>query len=355
MRMSTLVSSLSRDERETPTLHSPYSPKCLEDVFAEVRYLQATPSNGRDTPYGRCALLIEPCRLTFARVRGSGGSTPFFPPLPKGRVIPMTMSVVYGVLVVCGACLAAVGGLILVQRLVPATIRMEYNDVAGFIYAVLGVIYAVLLALVVFATWEEFGRARVTVETEANALAEIFWLAHQLPEPEGRELQELCQSYAEEVVNVGFPLMEQGRTPSLERSQETSRAWVLIDDIREHLQEVEPRTAAGEQLYAEGLDQVQRLADARRTRLVAAEDSLPTVLWVVLIVGGIVVVGFAYLFGLENTGAHALMVGSLAGVIALVLFTIAAMDHPFSGAARVGPEAFELVLKRFETSKLSDL
>jgi len=267
----------------------------------------------------------------------------------------VAMSVVYGVLVVSGACLAAVGGLILVQRLVPVAIRMEHNDVAGFIYAVLGVIYAVLLALVVIATWEEFGRARVTVETEANALAEIFWLAHQIPEPEGRELQELCLSYAEEVVNVGWPLMEQGRTPSLERSKETSRAWVLIDDIRATIQGYEPRTVAGQELYAEGLDQVQRLADARRTRLVAAEESLPTVLWIVLIVGGIVVVGFAYLFGMENTGAHALMVVSLAGVIALVLFTIAAMDHPFTGAARVGPEAFELILERFETSKLSDL
>src|SRR5919112_2882078 len=101
---------------------------------------------------------------------------------------PPTMTVVYGVLVVCGACLAAVVGLMLVQRLVPATIRKEHNDVAGFIYAALGVIYAVLLALVVIATWEEFGRARITVETEANALAEIFWLAHRLPEPEGREL-----------------------------------------------------------------------------------------------------------------------------------------------------------------------
>src|SRR3712207_2110540 len=256
------------------------------------------------------------------------------------------MSVVYGVLVVCGACLAAVLGLMLVQRLVPVTIREEHNDVAGFIYAVLGVIYAVLLALVVIATWEEFGRARVTVEAEANALAEIFWLAHRLPEPEGRELQELCRSYAEEVVNVGWPLMEQGRTPAMERSQETSRAWVLIDDIREHLQEVEPRTVAEQELYAEGLDQVQRLADARRARLVVAEESIPSVLWVVLIVGGIAVVGFAYLFGMENTGAHALMVVALAGVIALVLFTIGAMDHPFSGGARVGPEAFELEIGR---------
>ena len=66
-------------------------------------------------------------------------------------------------------------------------------------------------------------------------------------------------------------------------------------------------------------------------------------------------VGFTYLFGLTNTWAHALMVASLAAVIALALFTIGAMEHPFSGGARVGPDAFELVLERLETSKLSDL
>jgi hypothetical protein len=265
------------------------------------------------------------------------------------------MSVIYGVLIVGGACLAAVVGLALVQRLVPLEVRQTHNDVAGFIYAVLGVIYAVLLALVVIATWEEFGRARLTVEAEANALAEIFWLAHQLPEPEGPHLQELARSYAEEVVEVEWPLMQQGRTPLMEQTQATPTGWVIIDDIRATVQEIEPRTQADQELYAEGLDQVQRLADARRTRLVVAEEGLPTVLWVVLIVGGIVVVGFAYLFGMENTWAHSLMVVSLAGVIALVLFTIAAMDHPFSGGARIGPEAFELVLNRFETSKLSDL
>jgi hypothetical protein len=265
------------------------------------------------------------------------------------------MTVVYGVLIVGAACLAAVGGLALVQRLVPATIRKEHNDVAGFIYAVLGVIYAVLLALVVIAVWEEYGRARVTVESEANALAEIFWLAHRLPEPEGPHLQELARSYAEVVVDEEWPLMEQGRTPLMERTRETPSGWVLIDEIRVTLQELEPRTVAEQELYAEGLDQVQRLADARRMRLVAAEESIPAVLWVVLVVGGLVAVGFAYLFGLENTWAHRLMVVSLAGVIALVLFTIGAMDHPFSGGARIGTDAFELVLNRFETSELSDL
>jgi hypothetical protein len=46
---------------------------------------------------------------------------------------------------------------------------------------------------------------------------------------------------------------------------------------------------------------------------------------------------------------------SLTAVIALVLFTIGVMEHPFSGGARLEPDAFEQILERFETSKLSDL
>ena len=87
----------------------------------------------------------------------------------------MLHTVVYGVLVVGGVCLIALAGFELVQRLVPAASRRQHNDVAGFIYAALGVIYAVLLALVVIAVWEQYGAARETVEQEANAAAGIFW------------------------------------------------------------------------------------------------------------------------------------------------------------------------------------
>jgi hypothetical protein len=267
----------------------------------------------------------------------------------------VVLTIVSGGLVIGAICLAALAGLELVQRLVPADSRRQHNDVAGFIYAALGVIYAVLLALVVIAVFEEFDAANDTVEQEANALAEIFWLGNRVPEPEGTHIQELARSYAEEVVHNEWPLMEQGQAPLMVQVEETPAGWTLIDDIRASLQEIEPHTKADEELYAEGLDQIQILADARRMRLVAAQEGIPGVLWAVLIFGGIAAVSFTYLYGLENTWAHRLMVVTLAAVIGLVLFTIGAMEHPFSGGARIGTEAFDPVLERFETSKLSDL
>ena len=63
---------------------------------------------------------------------------------------------------------------------------------------------------------------------------------------------------------------------------------------------------------------------------------------------------FTYLFGLENTWSHRLMVAAVAGLIALVLFTIGNLEYPFSGGTRIGPEAFELVRGRFEISELGN-
>jgi uncharacterized membrane protein YraQ (UPF0718 family) len=257
------------------------------------------------------------------------------------------INIVSGLLVVAVSVLIAVTGLTLVQRLVPLRLRKEHNDVAGFIYAVLGVIYAVLIALVVIAVWEDFAAARDTVEREASELDDVFRLAHSLPEPEGPQLQELARSYARVVVDEEWALMAQART--------SPRAWELLDEMTLHFENVEVRTKAEQVRYGEALARMDELADARNARLVEAGEGIPTVLWGVLVVGGILVVGFAYLFGLENTLVHNLMVGALALLISSVLFTIGVLEYPFSGDVRVSPEAFELVLERFERSKLSEL
>jgi hypothetical protein len=242
----------------------------------------------------------------------------------------------------------AVVGLAVVQRLVPWRNRQKLNDVAGFIYAVIGVVYAVLLALVVIAVWEDREEAKYTTEREANALAEIFWLAHGIPETEGRQLQELTRSYARTVVDEEWPLMEQGRGAD-------SSAWELLDEIRGSLQGWKPSREDEQVLYDLGLDRFHDLADARSLRLIEAEERLPAILWALMGFAGLVTVSFAYLFGLENALAHKVMVMALAGVIGLVIFTIGALETPFSGSARLSPAAFELVLDRFETSEMSTL
>jgi hypothetical protein len=208
------------------------------------------------------------------------------------------MRIVTGLLLISLAMLVAVGGLVLVQRLLPTRRRLRHNDVAGFIFAVLGVAYAVLLGLVVVAVWEEWNAAIEAVDQEAGEVDEVFRLAHRLPEPEGRHLQELARSYARTVVNEEWPLMERGKV--------SPKAWAILDEIRYSIQRMEPATETQQVLYEQGLQQVHDLADARGERLLDAEEGLPAILWVVLFVGGVDVVGFTYLFGLESTTVHML-------------------------------------------------
>jgi hypothetical protein len=237
----------------------------------------------------------------------------------------------------------SVAGLTLVQRLVSAGLRQEHNDVAGFIYAVLGVAYAVLLAFVVIAVWEQYQAARDTADREASELAEIYWLANQLPESEGHQVQELAQSYARVVVEEEWPLMEDGQC--------SPQAWALMDEIRQRMGEFEASTSTEQVLQDQGLSRVHDLADARMLRLLETHEDIPTILWVVLLSGGVITMGFTYLFGLESTWAHSLMVGALAAVIALVLFTIYSLDNPFAGDVRLDPEALELMRRGFEENQ----
>jgi hypothetical protein len=147
------------------------------------------------------------------------------------------------------------------------------------------------------------------------------------------------------VVDEEWPLMARGES--------SPRAWALIDEIRLTLQNQDPNTDAEQVLYEQGLERVHDLADARRDRLMESREGIPLILWVVLLVGAIVTVGFTYLFGMEDTTTHVLMVAALALVIRLVLFTIGSLEYPFSGDAHLSPEAFNQVLGRFESSKLS--
>jgi len=262
------------------------------------------------------------------------------------------MRVVTGLLIVAVAVVVAVGGLVVVQRLVPTERRKQHNDVAGFIYAVLGVSYAVLLGLMLIAVWEKWNSAESITTDEANELAGIFWYAHALPQPQGRHIQELVRSYAQVVVEEEWPLMEQGRS--------SPKAWATLDDLRAAILGLKPTTGTqqmgyDQMRYSEMLEQLHDLGNARRERLLVAGQGLPAILWVVLILGGVITVGFTYLFGLDNTLVHLLMVAALALIISLSLFTVAALDYPFTGDIRIHPAAYEQDLERFHESKLSDL
>jgi Protein of unknown function (DUF4239) len=245
----------------------------------------------------------------------------------------------YLILTVFVPVLVAVAGLVLVQRLVPPERRVGQNDVAGFIFAVLGVAYAVLLAFMLIAVWQDYEAAQTNVESEAHELAGIYFLASQLPEPERTRIQDLVRTYTRVVVEEEWPMMERGQTSPL--------ANALVRQLRSEILEFEPHTEGEQVLYESGLTQSHDADDARRSRLLEVREGIPGLLWVVLVLGGVITVSFTYLFGLRSNLSHALMVAALTLLICGILFTIGAFNYPFSGVVEIRPEAFKEVLGSF--------
>lgn len=231
----------------------------------------------------------------------------------------------------------------LVRRLVSHDRLTPHNEVSGFVYAAIGVIYAVILGFVVISVWEQYSDAESHARQEADAVGNLYRLADGLPQPSRQAIQRAVIDYASAVVDEEWPAMADG-TPL--------NQWELahLDALWSALYTVEATTPREQQLYAATIDQMDALSGHRLERLEDADSGLLGIMWAVMIVGGLLTVLFPCLFGVENGFVHALIIGTLAAAIGLLLFTVYELDHPFQGDVHVQPDGFELVLEQFSSA-----
>ena len=69
--------------------------------------------------------------------------------------------------------------------------------------------------------------------------------------------------------------------------------------------------------------------------------------WIVLIAGAALSIGFTYFFGLESFASQATMLSFLAILIALGLFVILTLDLPFTGDIAVKPSSLQAEIAEF--------
>lgn len=245
---------------------------------------------------------------------------------------------IWGIGVVSVAVAVAVAGLILVQRLVPFSVRESHNATTATMFGALYVVYGLVVGFSAFLVEDQFDTAQKTVESEAGSIEEIYYLAERLPGPERQKIQGLAESYATTVIDQGWPMMARGRS--------SERAAQIADELRQGVMGFEPKTGAEQEVYAQGLTLIQDLDEYRALRLLEVREGIPNILWVVLIVGAVITTGCTYLFGMRTPGLHVVMVVAFTVVLVLVLFTIRALEYPFDGLVQVGPDAFEEVLDK---------
>jgi hypothetical protein len=248
-----------------------------------------------------------------------------------------------GLIFVGSSILVSIAGMALVRSLVPLSDLSANNDIGDVFVTVLGTIDAVLLAFVVYVVWTQFTAADSAAAQEASQIVDLWRITRGLPEQIRHDLRSAIENYVHAVVGQEWE--------SMSRSRENETAYELLLLVWEALHQFEPQTGKEISLYSEALRRLNDLSDSRRQRILSSQDSVPRLLWIVLLIIGGATVSFTFLMGAASSFVQALMTAAVAGSIALLLFVIAVMNHPFAGAVRVQPDDFEYILSRFDKTE----
>jgi hypothetical protein len=251
-------------------------------------------------------------------------------------------ALVLGLLFVALAVGAGLGGLFIVRRSVALSTLEQHNNVAGFIIAVVGVLYAVMLGFIVVTVWQQFDHAQSNAHDEAVTLEVMYNDASAF----GKQSQPLHRdlvAYGSSVVNREWPDMANHQRGDPATDQ-------LLDKVWSDLQAVRTTGMDQNSFYSASITSLNSLEQDRDARLDDASRTLPGALWAVLVLGAVLTVGFTYFFGLSNLGAHAMMVAALSAMIGISLFLAVSLDLPYSGDLGIKPTAMQHTIQELRLS-----
>ncbi len=244
-------------------------------------------------------------------------------------------TIIFSIALIGAMVILACLGHWLFYRYIPHRDFVKHNDVAGFVLAIVGVIYAVLLSFVVVVVWQEYEASDSVAQREASAIGDMYRLAAEYPSPWREQLRSELLDYVHLMIADEWPAMRLGNA--------SEKARALAGRIGDQVVSYTPRGGEQVQVQLQVLEITRVFFDSRRQRLHENQSGLPAILWWTLIASAIITVGFVYLFGMENLTIQLLMTGALAAIIGLMFTLIIELDYPFRGDTSISPHSWHLI------------
>jgi hypothetical protein len=221
---------------------------------------------------------------------------------------------------------------VLLNRVWAPSQRRAHNDVIGWQISILGTVYAVMIGFMLYAVWANFQTAETNTDNEANALVNLFRTADGLPAAQRDAIHIAATNYGNAVLNQEWSTMNQDLEPR-EGTPYIIQLWAIT-------------TSTPAQNYSQmvslhqAMSELSDLTKHRRIRILESRSQMPTILWTVLVIGGMITIAACCLIGSENVALHYTLILALSLLISLALVAIADIDRPFQGGVHVSPYAF---------------
>jgi hypothetical protein len=166
----------------------------------------------------------------------------------------------------------------------------------------------------------------------------LYRVTFALPVEGGAEIRKHLTAYTNDVREHEWPTMAVG---------EPSDAVVTdLDRLSRAIFDISPQTWQELALYQDALRLLAVMTDNRNERLDSSDGSMPGILWFVLIVGGLITLGYPAFFGSTNLVAQILMTAALAALVALAMLLGLAFDYPFTGEVHISAYPFDQALRQ---------
>jgi len=213
----------------------------------------------------------------------------------------------------------------------------EQNETIGVFVSISGVLYGVTLGLLAVGTYENFRQVEERIHEEVSAINAMYRDVTCLKGTGKAVLKHDLEHYVENIITVAWPLQQKGLLPT--------DGIKIMGNFVAHMTQYDPVDEKDEMFYAELFDQFNVLIEKRRSRLNSVNASLPAVVWIILLVGGVVNIFFTWLLVLPNRRIE-LVLNSLIGILfGSLIFLIISMDNPYRGEFSVTSDPYKLLLE----------
>lgn len=168
--------------------------------------------------------------------------------------------------------------------------------------------------------------AKSGAETEAEAVLQMSRTVEAFAPGEHGRLEGLLVCYGRAVIHHGWPAMNED-----EEGSPIVNEWGTR--FREEAIRVGTASYIQKASFRQLLEEQDLRIEGRRTRLAEAIRRVPSPMWLVLLLGAVLTVGWVIL-GASRRGSflvQAAVVGSVAAMVSSALLLVWFLDHPFAG------------------------
>lgn len=206
------------------------------------------------------------------------------------------------------------------------------------IYAVLGTIYAVLVAFSVSGVWNTYCNTDMAVAIEAASLTDLIHMSKASSTIRADGLQELAAKYVHDVIDIEWPALARGNINALmSHDAKTFRAAM---EILSAVQATQTTSDRDNIIYSQMLTLLIKWLDARRNRILLARGNTAKALWPLLISGAFALFAFHGLFITENHILWGTLLFLFSAIVGSSLYLIFTLDCPFSGIPAIDKNPF---------------